>query len=234
MRSRVLGVTVPASTPLSTMDTAVVEVRARRATSVSRAVAFTQNPFGAGHPAHDTRRRYGHSTGPGSRPARASGHRGDCRPSPGSARLGGREITLPLELVSGQNAGFVIPDEAVAELGGGGHPKVVATVGEGEVRTSIARMGGRYLLGVNKANRAATGVQVGQEYTVRIALGEQERTVEIPPDLAEAFGDEPTAEHAWQSWSYTRRRQAAEALTGAKQEATRERRLAKLLQELRR
>ena len=147
--------------------------------------------------------------------------------------LAAMEITLPLELVSGNNAGFVVPDDAVAHLGGGGRPKVVVTVGDGTFRTSIARMGGRYLLGVNKANRAATGVVVGQEYGVRIELDGQERTVEVPSALAEVFEDDPIAEHAWLSWSYTRRREAADGLTSAKRPDTRDRRLAQLLKELR-
>ena len=38
------------------------------------------------------------------------------------------KITLELQATGGNTTGFQVPDEAVAELGGGGRPKVVVSM----------------------------------------------------------------------------------------------------------
>ena len=70
------------------------------------------------------------------------------------------EFTAELETSGGTAAGFEVPAEIVDRLGGGGHPKVVVTVGGYTFRTSIARMGGRYLLGVSTARRNESGISM--------------------------------------------------------------------------
>ncbi|WP_020576184.1 DUF1905 domain-containing protein [Actinopolymorpha alba] len=46
-----------------------------------------------------------------------------------------------LESIGKATAGFEVPEPVVEKLGGGGHPKVTATVNGFTFRTSIARMG---------------------------------------------------------------------------------------------
>ena len=84
-------------------------------------------------------------------------------------------------------AGFEVPDQIVADLGGGGRPKVKVTIGGYEFRTSIARMGERYLLGVSNERRAEAGIAAGDTLDVEVELDTAERRVEIPVDLAEAL-----------------------------------------------
>lgn len=95
-----------------------------------------------------------------------------------------------LESTGGNNAAFVVPDEVVEELGGGGRPKVAVTVNGFAFRSSIARMGGRYLLGVNAERRESAGIAPGDE--VEIALDTAPREIDTPPDLAEALAPHPT------------------------------------------
>lgn len=140
--------------------------------------------------------------------------------------------TLQLRAITASNSAFTIEDADVVALGGGGRPKVVVTVEGVTWRTSLARMGGCYLLGLTKAQFAETGVAVGESYEVEIVLDTEPRVVEVPDDLAAALASDPGRAAAWQRWSYTRQKEAALALTAAKQAATRERRLAKLLGEL--
>ena len=143
--------------------------------------------------------------------------------------------TLRLELRShgGNTAGFVIPDEVVEELGGGRRPKVVVTVGAHTWRSSIAHMGGQFLLGVSMENRAAAGVAVGDVLDLALELDTAERSVDVPDDLAAELAGDDTARATWDGWSFTRRKEAARALTEAKKEETRARRLAKVLADLR-
>jgi hypothetical protein len=134
-----------------------------------------------------------------------------------------------LEQTGGNTTGFRIPDEFVAGLGGGGRPKVVVRVGEFEFRSSIARMGGEYWLGVSAERRAAGGLEGGQVYDLGIDLDAAPRTVEVPDDLAAALAAEPEAKAFWESISFSNQRWHAEQLTSAKTAETRARRLAKSL-----
>ncbi|QIG45172.1 DUF1905 domain-containing protein [Nocardioides anomalus] len=144
-------------------------------------------------------------------------------------------MKLRLELVShgGNTAGFEIPDAAVEELGGGRRPKVVATVGDHTWRSSIANMGGTFMLGMSQADRRAAGVEAGQTLDLEVVLDTAERTVEPPEDLAAELAGDAAARAVWDGWSFTRRKEAARQLTEAKQPETRARRLAKVLAELR-
>jgi hypothetical protein len=144
-------------------------------------------------------------------------------------------MRLRLELVShgGNTAGFEIPDEVVEELGGGRKPKVVVTIGAHTWRSSIANMGGQFMLGVSMENRAAAGVAAGQVLDVDVELDTAERTVDVPVDLAAELGKDDALGATWDRWSFTRRKEAARALTEAGKPETRTRRLEKLLADLR-
>ena len=67
------------------------------------------------------------------------------------------DFTTELEATGGTTTGFVVPDEVVEALGAGRRPKVVVTVQGHTWRTSIASMGGRFLLGASAAVREAAG-----------------------------------------------------------------------------
>ena len=96
------------------------------------------------------------------------------------------KLKAELEATGGNTTGFRVPDEFVAELGGGGRPKIVAVVNGYRWRTSIARMGGEYWLGVSAANRTGAGVTAGEVLEVEVALDTAAREVEVPADLARA------------------------------------------------
>lgn len=138
-----------------------------------------------------------------------------------------------LEQTGGNTTGFRIPDEFVVGLGGGGRPKVVVRVGGFEFRSSIARMGGEYWLGVSAERRTAGGLEGGQVYELEIGLDDAPRTVEVPEDLAAALAAEPEVKAFWESVSFSNQRWHAEQLTSAKTAETRARRLAKSLDLLR-
>ena len=144
----------------------------------------------------------------------------------------GMDYRGELQQTGGTTTGFRIPDEAVAELGGGGRPKVVVTVNGHEYRSSIARMGGEYWLGLSADRRAAAGVAAGDVLDLDIVLDTGERTVDVPEDLAAALEREPAAKAFFDGLSYSNKRYHVEQVTGAKTEATRERRVAKAVRTL--
>jgi hypothetical protein len=149
------------------------------------------------------------------------------------AIVSGMEYRGELEKTGGNTTGFRIPDEFVAGLGGGGRPKVVVRAGDFEFRSSIARMGGEYWLGVSAERRAAGGLDGGQVYDLDIELDAAPRTVEVPDDLAAALAAEPDTRAFWESISVSNQKWHAGQLTSAKTAETRARRLAASLALLR-
>jgi hypothetical protein len=141
-------------------------------------------------------------------------------------------LRLELKGHGGNTAGFEIPDEVIEELAGGRRPKVVVTVGKHTWRSSIANMGGTFMLGVSMENRAAAGVSAGETLDVDIELDTAVRTVDVPDDLAAELERDSSAKAVWEGWSFTRRKEAARSLTEAKKPETRARRLEKVLAEL--
>jgi uncharacterized protein YdeI (YjbR/CyaY-like superfamily) len=79
---------------------------------------------------------------------------------------------------------------------------------------------------VNRAVKAATGVDAGHRVRVRIELDTEPRTVRAPKDLADALAADPAAEKAFAAMSFTHRREYAEWVEEAKRAETRKRRIA--------
>jgi hypothetical protein len=142
-------------------------------------------------------------------------------------------FTAELESTGGNTTGFAVPDGVVESLGGGRRPRVTVALNGQSWRSSIASMGGRFMLGVSAANREAAGVAAGRTYDVDVELDTAPRAVEVPVDLAAALAGDPTARVAWDALSFSHQRQHAEAITAAKKRETRERRVAATLARLR-
>jgi hypothetical protein len=144
-------------------------------------------------------------------------------------------MTFTAELLStGKNtAGFEVPEEIVDGLGGGGRPKVSVTVNGFTFRTSIARMGGRYLLGVSGERRTEAGVLPGEVLEVDVVLDTAVRAVDVPPELGAALASDPEAKAFWDTLSYSNQSWHALQVTSAKTDATRDRRISKSIEMLR-
>lgn len=143
------------------------------------------------------------------------------------------EYSGTFETIGGNNAAFVIPDDFVSALKAGGRPKVAVTLKGKVFRTSIAKMGGRYLLGFNKARREEADLAVGERYTLEIVADTEERTVALPDDLAAALAGDKPALDRWEKLSFTNKRELAEPIEAAKKPETRERRVARAVEVLR-
>ena len=120
-----------------------------------------------------------------------------------------------------------MPDEVVAALGSGRRPPVRVTLGDHTYRTTVASMGGRFLIPVAAAVREAAGVAAGDELDVRIELDTEPREVAVPDDLAAALDARPGARERFDRLAYSHRKEHVRAIEEAKAPATRERRIAK-------
>ena len=143
------------------------------------------------------------------------------------------KFTAELEGTGKTAAGFEVPAEIVEALGGGAHPKVSVTVNGFTFRTSIARMGGRYLLGVSGERRTAAGVAAGDVLEVDVVLDTAPREVDVPEEFAAALAGDAKAQEFWQTLSYSKQQWHVLQVTGAKTEETKARRIEKSIGMLR-
>ena len=137
-----------------------------------------------------------------------------------------------LELMGKTATGIVVPPEVVEQLGAGKKPPVKVTINKHTYRTTIAVMGGRFLMVVNAQDRAASGVAAGDAISVTLVLDSEPRTVEVPSDLAQALQANPAAKAAFDKLSYSHRKEHVRAMEDAKDHETRLRRLAKTMEML--
>jgi hypothetical protein len=127
-----------------------------------------------------------------------------------------------------------VPKEVSDQLGGRARIKVQGRLNQLPFRGSTMPTGdGTHCLGFRKDQRVAAGVEIGDVVTVEVARDEEERLVEVPPELTSALESERRLDAAFQALSYTRRKEMAASVASAKSAETRERRLAAALEELR-
>lgn len=136
-------------------------------------------------------------------------------------------------LQNGNNVGIEIPDDVVAELGGKRVPVVITIDGGYTYRNTTAVMGGKNLVGVSSEHRAASGVVGGQVVEITMVRDDAPREVEVPPALAAALEADPVAAATWDKLAYSHRKEHARAISEAKAEDTRDRRVAKAIAMLR-
>lgn len=130
-------------------------------------------------------------------------------------------------------AGIHIDESVVTALGSTRRPAVSVTINGYTYRSSIAPMGGGYMLGVTKETRRITGVKAGEEIDVEIELDTAPREVTVPDDLAARLGGDTGAKAFFDSLSYSNRRWYVLPIEDARSPETRQRRVDKAMAMLR-
>jgi hypothetical protein len=121
------------------------------------------------------------------------------------------------------------PFDVVQVFGARARVPVRGTINGFPFRSSLMPMGGCHGMAVNRTMREGAGVQAGDTVTVVLERDEAKRVVEIPPLLKKALAGNKAAQHRWKEQSYTNQKEMARSITEVKQEDTRLRRLAKVL-----
>ncbi|KJQ55133.1 YdeI/OmpD-associated family protein [Microbacterium sp. SA39] len=144
------------------------------------------------------------------------------------------ELRLHTVLAGRGPAGAIqLTDEQVASFGAGKSFPVLVTIDGRTARLRVARMGGQNLIGFSKAVRTEMGLDLDQEVDAVIRVDAAERTVDVPDELAAALDADPAVRAAFDALSYSTRKEHARTVAEAKQDATRERRIAKIVDGLR-
>ena len=129
--------------------------------------------------------------------------------------------------------GVQVPDEVIEELGAGKRPAVKVSVNGYTYRTTVGVMSGTCMLPFSAEHRKASGVEAGDAVEVEVEVDAQPRTVELPDDFAAALAAEPAAQDFFETISNSNKKWHVLSVTGAKTEATRQRRIAKSVEMLR-
>lgn len=137
-------------------------------------------------------------------------------------------------LLAGKTAtGVEVPAEVVESLGSSKRPAVRVTINGYTYRSSIASMGGKFMLGVSAENRQGAGVKAGDEVEVEVELDTAPREVNVPPDFVEALAQDAEAKRFFDTLSYSNRLRLVLAIEQAKTAETRQRRIEKTVAGLR-
>jgi hypothetical protein len=135
--------------------------------------------------------------------------------------------------IEGKEAGVVAaitpPVDVPEYFGTRGRVAIRGTINGFAFRSSLMPMGGCHMMPVNKKLRDGAKAAPGDLVEVVMERDVDARTVEAPPELKKELAKSKKAAEKWESLSFTHKKEMALAISGAKQEETKKRRLAKLM-----
>jgi hypothetical protein len=123
--------------------------------------------------------------------------------------------------------GIVVPPQIVEGLGAGKKPAVKVTLKGHTYRTTVATMGGDFMIPVSSEIRKITGAAGGDKVSIDIELDTEPRVLEVPQDFSDALDKEPEARKFFDGLSYSNRRRFVWSIEEAKTPETRLRRIEK-------
>lgn len=127
--------------------------------------------------------------------------------------------------VAWMNAPFDVP----GTFGTRARVAVRGTINGFPFRSSLMPMGGCHGMAVNKSMRDGAKAKAGDVVAVVMERDREERTVEAPPELRKELAKSKKARERWNSLPYTHKKEIAFSIRDAKQEQTKKRRLAKVM-----
>ena len=137
------------------------------------------------------------------------------------------KFTITLRKAEAMDAmGIEVPAKVVEGFGQGKRPKVTVTLNGYTYRSTVAVMGGKFMLPLAKVHREACGVKDGSKVEVILELDAAPREVEVPKDLAAAL-KKAGVRAAFDGLSFTYRKEHVRSIEEAKAPETRARRIEK-------
>ncbi len=134
---------------------------------------------------------------------------------------------------SGKSAtGLQIPEEIIEKLGVGKKPPVKVTINNYTYRSTIAVMGGVFMLGISADVRSKAGVAGGDEVDVILELDTQPREVILPPLFKKALDKNAVAKKFFEGLSYSNKQRYVLPIGQAKTDETMQRRIVKAVKDL--
>ena len=139
-------------------------------------------------------------------------------------------------MIEGKEAGVVAaitpPVDVIEWFRTRARVPIRGTINGFSFRSSLMPMGGCHMMPVNKTLCRGAGVKPGDIVDVVMERDEEERTVEAPAELKKELAKSKKAAERWDGLAFTHKKEMAISISGAKQEETKKRRLAKVMQVL--
>ena len=114
-----------------------------------------------------------------------------------------------------------------------GRVPVKGTINGFPYRSSLMNMGEGHMMVVNAELRAGAECKAGDTVSVLMELDDEVRKVELPAHLKKLIATDPKAKEAWEKLSFTHQKEHVRAIEDAKRPETREKRIAAMLDMLR-
>jgi Bacteriocin-protection, YdeI or OmpD-Associated/Domain of unknown function (DUF1905) len=130
----------------------------------------------------------------------------------------------------GNNTGIVVPEKVIGHFNAGKRVPVLVNLNGHEYRSTVAVMGGQYLIGVSAAIRKATGLAGGDPITVTLTLATTPREIDIPEDFRACLAEFPEAQTFFNGFSNSLQRMHIDNVNNAKTSDTRQRRIDKAVE----
>ena len=134
-------------------------------------------------------------------------------------------------LLNGNNVGIEVPEDVVLGFGVGKRVPVIVTIAGYSYPSTIAVMGGQYVVPMAAEHRKATGVSGGETHEVTLVHDPSPRDTPLPDDLADALTSAGVREK-FAALAPSHRKEHVRSVTDAKSEATRQRRIEKVVEAL--
>jgi hypothetical protein len=125
-----------------------------------------------------------------------------------------------------------VPEDVVESFDAGKRVPVIVTIAGYSYPSTIAVMGGRYLIPLAREHRVAAGVAGGETHEVARTHDTSPRITPVPDDLAEALTAAGLRER-FDALAPSHRKEHVRSLTDAKTDTTWQRRIAKVVEALR-
>lgn len=114
-----------------------------------------------------------------------------------------------------------------------GRVPVKGTIDGFPFRSSLMNMGDGHMMVVNAQLRAGAKCKAGDTVTIVMELDEGKRTVEVPAHLKKIIDRDPKAREFWPKLSFTHQKEYVREIEGAKKPETRDKRIAAMMEALR-
>jgi len=148
----------------------------------------------------------------------------------GDSRMKKFKFKVKLDgMASSEVAALSAPFDVEKIFGTRARVPVRGTINGFPFRSSLMPMGGCHRMVVNKTIREGAAVKAGDTVSVVMERDEGQRTVEPPPVLNKELARSKAAQTNWEKQSFTNRKEMARSIVEVKQEETRVRRLAKVM-----
>lgn len=128
--------------------------------------------------------------------------------------------------------GLEVPNEIVAQLGTSKKPAVKVTINGYTYPSTVASMGGVFMLPVSAEVREKAGIKSGDIIEVSLELDTQPRVVEAPEDFQLALDANPEAKQFFENISNSNKKYYIAQIEQAKTPETRNRRIEKAISDL--